>query len=585
MVKVLRYFDKKQKVYIGVALIFIVLQVWLDLKLPDYMSNITTLVETKGSSMTDILAQGGYMLACAIGSMIASIIVGYYAAVVAAGLSKTLRGLIFDKTMSFSMAEINQFSTASLINRTTNDITQIQTLIAMGLQAIIKAPILAIWAVIKISGNNWQWSASTAVAVFVLVIMLAATLIFAVPRFKRIQGITDKLNRIVREHLTGIRVVHAYNAEKYQEEKFAVANEELTETNLVANRVMAIMSPGMTLINSGLTLAVYWIGAILIQNAHMEDRLSIFSDMVVFSNYAMQVIMAFMLLNMIFILFPRAQVSAKRIMEVLEKESSIEEGEGVENLNRKGEITFEHVTFRYPDGGENVISDISFHINKGQTFAVIGATGSGKSSLIQLIPRLYDCTEGVVKVDGIDVKKYKEKDLNNKIGYVTQKSILFSGTVESNVAYGECEQNLVFDDVKEAIEIAQATDFVEKMEGTYKAPIAQGGTNVSGGQKQRILIARAIAKKPEILVFDDSFSALDYRTDKILRKTLNEKSKEQTKVIVAQRIGTIRHADQILVLEHGKIAGIGTHEELMKSCKVYKEITYSQLSKEELENA
>lgn len=348
---------------------------------------------------------------------------------------------------------------------------------------------------------------------------------------------------------------------------------------------MAIMSPGMTLINSGLTLAVYWIGAILIQNAHMEDRLSIFSDMVVFSNYAMQVIMAFMLLNMIFILLPRAQVSAKRIMEVLEKESSIEEGEGVENLNRKGEITFEHVTFRYPDGGENVISDISFHINKGQTFAVIGATGSGKSSLIQLIPRLYDCTEGVVKVDGIDVKKYKEKDLNNKIGYVTQKSILFSGTVESNVAYGECEQNLAFDDVKEAVEIAQAADFVEKMEGTYKAPIAQGGTNVSGGQKQRISIARAIAKKPEILVFDDSFSALDYHTDKILRKTLNEKSKEQTKVIVAQRIGTIRHADQILVLEHGKIAGIGTHEELMKSCKVYKEIAYSQLSKEELENA
>ena len=585
MVKVLRYFDKKQKVYIGVALIFIVLQVWLDLKLPDYMSNITTLVETKGSSMTDILAQGGYMLACAIGSMIASIIVGYYAAVVAAGLSKTLRGLVFDKTMSFSMVEINQFSTASLINRTTNDITQIQTLIAMGLQAIIKAPILAVWAVIKISGNNWQWSASTAVAVFVLVIMLAATLIFAVPRFKRIQGITDKLNRIVREHLTGIRVVHAYNAEKYQEEKFAVANEELTETNLVANRVMAIMSPGMTLINSGLTLAVYWIGAILIQNAHMEDRLSIFSDMVVFSNYAMQVIMAFMLLNMIFILLSRAQVSAKRITEVLEKESSIEEGEGVENLNRKGEITFEHVTFRYPDGGENVISDISFHINKGQTFAVIGATGSGKSSLIQLIPRLYDCTEGVVKVDGIDVKKYKEKDLNNKIGYVTQKSILFSGTVESNVAYGECEQNLAFDDVKEAVEIAQAADFVEKMEGTYKAPIAQGGTNVSGGQKQRISIARAIAKKPEILVFDDSFSALDYHTDKILRKTLNEKSKEQTKVIVAQRIGTIRHADQILVLEHGKIAGIGTHEELMKSCKVYKEIAYSQLSKEELENA
>ncbi len=585
MVKVLRYFDKKQKVYIGVALIFIVLQVWLDLKLPDYMSNITTLVETKGSSMADILAQGGYMLACAIGSMIASIIVGYYAAVVAAGLAKTLRGLVFDKTMSFSMAEINWFSTASLINRTTNDITQIQTLIAMGLQAIIKAPILAVWAVIKISGNNWQWSASTAVAVFVLVIMLAATLIFAVPRFKRIQGITDKLNRIVREHLTGIRVVHAYNAEKYQEEKFAVANEELTETNLVANRVMAIMSPGMTLINSGLTLAVYWIGAILIQNAHMEERLSIFSDMVVFSNYAMQVIMAFMLLNMIFILLPRAQVSAKRIMEVLETESSIKEGEGVENLNRKGEIIFEHVTFRYPDGGENVISDISFHINKGQTFAVIGATGSGKSSLIQLIPRLYDCTEGVVKVDGIDVKKYKEKDLNNKIGYVTQKSILFSGTVESNVAYGECEQNLAFDDVKEAVEIAQAVDFVEKMEGTYKAPIAQGGTNVSGGQKQRISIARAIAKKPEILVFDDSFSALDYRTDKILRKTLNEKLKEQTKVIVAQRIGTIRHADQILVLEHGKIAGIGTHEELMKSCTVYKEIAYSQLSKEELANA
>ena len=455
----------------------------------------------------------------------------------------------------------------------------------MGLQAIIKAPILAVWAVIKISGKNWQWSAATAVAVFILVIMLAATLIFAVPRFKKIQGITDKLNRIVREHLTGIRVVHAYNAENYQEEKFAAANDELTETNLVANRVMAIMSPGMTLINSGLTLAVYWIGAMLIQNAHMENRLSIFSDMVVFSNYAMQVIMAFMLLNMIFILLPRAQVSARRIIEVLDTNNSMEEGKGVEQLNCKGEITFEHVTFHYPDGGENVISDINFQINKGQTFAVIGATGSGKSSLIQLIPRLYDCTDGIVKVDGIDVKKYKENDLNNKIGYVTQKSILFSGTVESNVNFGECGQSITLDDVKEAVETAQGTDFVEKMEDKYEAVIAQGGTNVSGGQKQRISIARAIAKKPEILVFDDSFSALDYRTDKALRKALNEQAKEQTKVIVAQRIGTIRHADQILVLEHGKIAGLGTHEELMKTCKVYIEIAYSQLSKEELENA
>ena len=593
MLKILSYLDKKQKGMVCAALAFIVLQVWLDLKLPDYMSGITTLVETEGSSMQDILMQGLYMLLCALGSMAASVIVGRIAAQAAAGLSKTLRGLVYDKTLDFSMEEINRFSTASLINRTTNDITQIQTLVAMGLQAIIKAPILAVWAIVKIAGKNWQWTLATGVAVIVLVIMLALTLVFAVPRFRKIQGLTDRLNRIMREQLSGIRVVRAYNAETYQEKKFETANADITENNLVANRVMAIMSPGMTFINSALTLSVYWIGACLIQAASQGSRLGIFSDMVVFSNYAMQVIMAFMLLNMIFILLPRAQVSANRILEVLNTESRIKDGtkNGEElvrgrGMGQTGSVEFKNVSFRYPDSGRNILSSISFTAEPGETVAFIGATGSGKTTLINLIPRFYDATEGEILVDGINVREYRQENLHDKIGYVSQKPVLFSGTVRSNVEYGN-QRDKEIDDAgfRKALGTAQAKEFVNRMPDGADAEVSQGGSNLSGGQKQRLAIARAIAKKPEILIFDDAFSALDYRTDRELRNALDRTEKETTKLIVAQRIGTIRHADKIIVLNQGRISGMGTHEELMKNCEDYREIASSQLSEEELKNA
>ncbi len=593
MLKILSYLDKKQKGMVCAALAFIVLQVWLDLKLPDYMSGITTLVETEGSSMQDILMQGLYMLLCALGSMAASVIVGRIAAQAAAGLSKTLRGLVYDKTLDFSMEEINRFSTASLINRTTNDITQIQTLVAMGLQAIIKAPILAVWAIVKIAGKNWQWTLATGVAVIVLVIMLALTLVFAVPRFRKIQGLTDRLNRIMREQLSGIRVVRAYNAETYQEKKFETANADITENNLVANRVMAIMSPGMTFINSALTLSVYWIGACLIQAASQGSRLGIFSDMVVFSNYAMQVIMAFMLLNMIFILLPRAQVSANRILEVLNTESRIKDGtkNGEElvrgrGMGQAGSVEFKNVSFRYPDSGRNILSSISFTAEPGETVAFIGATGSGKTTLINLIPRFCDATEGEILVDGINVREYRQENLHDKIGYVSQKPVLFSGTVRSNVEYGN-QRDKEIDDAgfRKALGTAQAKEFVNRMPDGADAEVSQGGSNLSGGQKQRLAIARAIAKKPEILIFDDAFSALDYRTDRELRNALDRTEKETTKLIVAQRIGTIRHADKIIVLNQGRISGMGTHEELMKNCEDYREIASSQLSEEELKNA
>ena len=584
MIKLFRKFKPKERGYIGISLVFIVVQVWLDLRLPDYMSNVTSLVQTEGSSMKDILEQGGYMLLCAFGSMAAAMIVGYFAAKVSAGLAHTLRGQVYDKVMDYSMEEVNRFSTSSLINRTTNDITQIQTLVAMGLQAIIKAPILAVWAVVKISGKSWQWTTATAVAVFVLIILLGATLVFAVPRFKRIQGLTDNLNRVTREQLTGIRVVRAYNAEEYQEKKFSDTNEELTRTNLTANRVMAIMSPGMTLINSGLTLAVYWLGAYMIEAAGFDEKLGIFSDMVVFSNYAMQVIMAFMMLNMIFILLPRAQVSAKRICEVLETEIRINDGKGTEvEPDMQGYVEFRNVSFRYPGSSGDTLSDISFTARKGETVAFIGATGSGKTTLINLIPRFYDVGKGQVLVDGVDVRDYIQKDLRNRIGYVSQKATLFRGTVFSNVAYGENGRPAIgTQEVKEAVSIAQAADFVERMPEKYEGAIAQGGANVSGGQRQRLSIARAIARKPEILIFDDSFSALDYKTDRALRKALNEATAQATKLIVAQRIGTIRNADLIIVLEKGRIAGKGRHEELLATCPAYQEIAISQLSKEEL---
>ena len=568
-----------------VCLIFIVTQVWLDLKLPDYMSEITRLVQTEGSAMGDIWVQGSYMLFCALGSLISAVIVGFFAARIAATLSKRLRESLYTKVESFSMQEINQFSNASLITRSTNDITQVQMVFAMGLQVMIKAPILAVWAILKILGKNFEWSLVTAGAVCVLLVMLSIILIFAVPKFKIIQGLTDNLNLVTRENLTGIRVVRAYNAENYQEEKFENANNILTRTHLFTGRIMAIMGPGMTLIMSGLSLAIYWIGAYLIEAADRMDKIGLFSDMVVFSSYSIQVVMAFMMLTMIFIMLPRATVSAKRIMEVLNTPLSIVDGTKQAPTDRVGEVEFRNVSFKYPDAEEYVIENISFKANRGETVAFIGSTGSGKSTLINLVPRFYDATEGEVLVDGMNVKDYKQSDLNNKLGYVSQKAVLFAGTVESNIAFGDNGRQMAkLDQVKKAITIAQGRDFVEKMDRTYHSSIAQGGSNVSGGQKQRLAIARAICRDPEIYIFDDSFSALDYKTDRVLRAALRQETKDATHLIVAQRIGTIIHADKIIVLDEGKMVGIGTHQELLKNCEVYRQIAYSQLSKEELEH-
>ncbi|KOS60213.1 ABC transporter ATP-binding protein [Lysinibacillus agricola] len=586
MLKIFKYLKPKEWTLIVASIVFIVGQVYLDLKLPDYMSKITTLVQTEGSKTSEVWAAGGMMLLCALGSMILAVIVGYFAARVATSLSKELRKGVFDKTLSFSMEEINGFSIASLITRSTNDITQIQQTVAMGLQVMIKAPILAVWAILKITGKSWEWSAATGIAVIVLLIMIGNLIIFVLPKFKVVQKLTDNLNRVAREGLTGLRVVHAYNAQEYQEEKFEQVNKNLTDTNLLVNRLMAIMQPGMGLIMSGLTLSIYWIGAHLINNAGGMDRIGLFSDMVVFSSYAMQVVMAFMLLSMTFILLPRAAVSAARINEVLDTPQTIIDGEiqsspkGIE-----GEIELRNVSFKYPDAEDYVLKDISFTAHKGETVALIGSTGSGKSTLINLIPRFYDSTEGEVLVDGINVKEYAQEALHNKLGYVSQKVVLFSGTVKSNVTYGDNGQTPSTDEeIKKAVEIAQGKEFVENMDGEYEAAIAQGGTNLSGGQKQRLSIARAVNRNPEIFIFDDSFSALDYKTDRQLRSTLKKETKGATSLIVAQRIGTIKDADKIIVLDEGKIVGMGKHSELLKTCKTYQEIAYSQLSKEELEN-
>jgi ATP-binding cassette, subfamily B, multidrug efflux pump len=582
MLKIFKYLQKKEYLLILCSLVFIVTQVYLDLKLPDYMHEITMLVQTEGSKMSDVLLQGGYMLLCAVGSVIASIIVGFFAAKVAAGFSVRLRAMVFEKTMSFSIEEINGFSTASLITRSTNDITQIQLLISMGLQVIVKAPILAVWAVMKMMGKSWQWTAATGFAVLFLILMLCILIFIAMPKFKIIQGLTDNLNRVTRENLTGIRVVHAYNAGGYQEKKFEEANSNLTNTNLFTSRAMAIMMPTMGIIMSGMSLAIYWIGAVLINAAALPDRLSLFSDMVVFSSYAMQVIMAFMMLSFVFIMLPRASVSAKRILEVLDTEAKIIDGnvtEGEKGLS--GEIEFRSVSFKYPDAAEYILRNVSFKASKGETVAFIGSTGSGKSTLLNLIPRYFDATEGEVLIDGVNVKSYTQEALRKKLGYVSQKAILFSGTVTTNVAYGDSGSNETA--VKKAVDIAQGTEFVEKMENQYNASISQGGTNVSGGQKQRLSIARAVHRQPEIYIFDDSFSALDYKTDRVLRSKLKKETKDATTLIVGQRIGTIKDADRIVVLDDGEVVGIGTHDELMQNCSVYQEIAYSQLSKEELE--
>ncbi|MDR1641981.1 MAG: ABC transporter ATP-binding protein/permease [Clostridiales bacterium] len=584
MLKVLKHLTPMEWLLALLSLAFIVAQVWLDLELPEYMSEITVLVQTPDSAMSDIWLAGGKMLLCTLGSLVATVVVGFIAARIAAGFSKRLRSLLFNKVESFSMEEINRFSTDSLITRSTNDITQVQMLITMGLMLVLKAPITAGWAITKISGKSFEWTMTTVGAVAILCVVVSFLIFFVLPKFRMMQTLTDNMNRVTRESITGLRVARAYNAEAYEEGKFEVANEELTSTHLFTSRAMSIMMPIMSIIMSGLSLAIYWIGAYLINSAGMMDRLGLFSDMVVFSSYAMQVIMSFMMLVMIFVMFPRASVSAKRINEVLDTESTIKDGtktEGAPGIH--GEVVFKNVGFKYPDAAEPVLEGISFSAKRGETIAFIGSTGSGKSTLINLVPRFFDATEGEILIDGLNIKEYTQEALNNKIGYVPQKAVLFRGSVSSNVGYGDNGGNgYSEEDVKKAVAIAQGTDFVEKMEGGYQADISQGGTNVSGGQKQRIAIARAVCRKPEIYIFDDSFSALDYKTDRVLRSILKKETAGVTSMIVAQRIGTIMDADQIVVLDEGKIAGIGTHKELLKTCEVYKQIARSQLSEEEL---
>ena len=583
MLKILKCLKKKDWLYFAVALVFIVCQVELELTMPEYMSEITMLVQTPGSEMADILYNGGMMLLCALGSLVACVITAVCSARVGSDLAAELRGQLFHKVQSFSMEEIGRFSTASLITRSTNDVTQVLTLIVMGMQLLIKAPLTAAYAIYKIAGKSWQWTAATAIAVVVLLAVVGIAIVLALPKFKKMQKLTDNLNRVTRENLTGLRVVRAYNAESYQEAKFERANQELTQTQLFSQHTMAFLMPSIQGVMSGLSLSIYWIGAVLINAAGMLEKIELFSEMVVFSTYAMQVVMSFMMLVMIFMMLPRASVAAARIHEVLDTEPAIEDGHGSQGQpGMTGEVEFRNVSFRYPDAEEDVLHDISFTAHKGQTVALIGATGCGKSTVINMVPRFYDVTEGQVLVDGVDVKDYTQTQLRNKIGYVSQKATLFTGTVRTNVAFGDNGRADLGDFVEEAVDTAQAREFVEKLEGTYDGYVAPGGTNLSGGQKQRLSIARAVCRQPEILIFDDSFSALDYKTDRILRQTLAEKCADATELIVAQRIGTIRDADLIIVLDEGRIAGKGTHQELMETCEVYRQIAYSQLSKEEL---
>lgn len=585
MLRIFKNFRKQEVVLALFSVVFVVAQVWLELKLPDYMREITSLITTQDSAMHDILIAGGKMLFCAFGSLLVTVLVAVCASRIASNFSAIVRGKLFDKVQSFSMEEIGRFSTASLITRSTNDVTQVQMLIVMGLSIMLRAPIMAVMAILKIVDKSWQWTLSTGVAVVVLLIVVIICVSLCMPKFKRLQSLTDDINQVTRENLTGLNVVRAYNAEAYQEEKFEKVNKDLTDTHWFTSKTMAFMMPTIMMIMNGLSLAIYWIGAVLINDAQdMQEKFTLFSDMVVFSSYAMQVVMSFMMLVMIFIMLPRASVAAKRILEVLDTEPSIEDGtRDTFPVMKDGEVEFKDVSFKYPDAEEYVLEHISFSAKKGETIAFIGATGCGKSTAINLIPRFYDATEGEVFVDGVNVKEYTQEALHNKIGYVSQKAILFSGTIADNVAYGENgKAPATQDDIAMAVKVAQASEFVEKKDQGYDGYVAQGGSNFSGGQKQRLSIARAIARQPEILIFDDSFSALDYKTDRILREALRKECKDATKIIVAQRIGTIRDADKIIVLDDGQIVGMGTHDELMKNCEVYQEIAYSQLSKEEL---
>ena len=586
MLKLLRNLTKKEWLYAIFCVILIVGQVWLELKIPDYMSEITVLVQTEGSKMSDIILNGGYMVLCALGSLIFAVGAGYFAAYIASEFSKNTRKEIFDKVQNLDTEEIKAFQTSSLITRTTNDVTQIELLIAMGLQLLAKAPITAIWAITKILNKGWQWSVITGIAVLILLGVIITLMIIVIPRFKIVQKLIDKINGIARENLTGIRVVRAFNAEKYQEKKFDKVNDKLTNLQLFNQKKFAIMMPVMYLIMYGLTLSIYFIGAGMIQNSILADKITIFGNMIVFSSYAMQVIMSFLMLAMIFMMIPRAEVSAKRINEVLDTKQKIIPATFEGETKEKGTVEFKNVSFKYPDADEYVLENISFKVNQGETIAFIGSTGSGKSTLINLVPRFYDATEGEVLIDGINVKDYKFEALNNKLGYIPQKAVMFAGTVNYNISYGENGKGKKSEEkIKEAAKVAQADEFIEKMDNKYETHIAQGGTNVSGGQKQRLAIARAIARDPEIYIFDDSFSALDYKTDAVLRKELKNYTKNATSLIVAQRIGTIMNADKIVVLDSGKCVGMGTHKELLKNCEVYKQIALSQLSKEELENA
>ena len=585
MFSILKYLRKREMLFMLGTILVTIVQVFLELKLPDYMNAITTTVITPGSPMSEIWRAGGMMLLCSFGGLVASIAVGFLCAKVATGFSMRLRSKVYDKVTGFSMEEINGFSTASLITRSTNDIMHVQMFLVMGTAIMFRAVIMASMAIGKIYSKSWQWTLSTAIAVLLLLLLIISLIIVVLPKFKIIQTLTDNLNRVTRENLTGIRVVRAYNAEDFQESKFEEANEALTKPHLFTQRSMVIMGPGMSIIMNDLSLAVYWIGAYLINEAGSPDeKIMMFSDMVVFSSYAMQVVMSFMMLTMIFIILPRASVSAKRIKEVLDTKTKIVDGE-VEGSDRDThEVIFENVSFRYPDASDAVLENISFTAKSGETVAFIGSTGSGKSTLINLVPRFYDVTEGRILVDGVDVREYTQEALRNKIGLVPQRAVLFGGTIRSNIAYGENGKQEEYSDeeIWEALRIAQAEDFVSKLDKKLDADVAQGGTNFSGGQKQRLSIARAICRKPDIYIFDDSFSALDYKTDRVLRGELAKITDNAITLLVAQRIGTILDADKIVVLDDGKVVGLGTHKELMETCEVYQQIAYSQLSKEEL---